>query len=209
MPEQPASWQPLPPDATPAPSTPSAWPAPGVNVPATPGYYPYGQSQGTGTGQGYYVPAPPYSAPGYSPTTPYHGPIDRPSTLTWAAGLMGLGALLAAIAVFSGLSALPANDTGTAGSLSADFVLGGLVGIALWIWMAIANYRGNQWARVTATVFFGLDCLLFLGSLGVASHLGTSAFRLLLSAAQWTNGLVIIILLWNSKTSFYVSNRPR
>ena len=35
----------------------------------------------------------------------------------------------------------------------------GLIGIGLWLWMARANKAGKNWARITATVFFGLDTL--------------------------------------------------
>jgi hypothetical protein len=214
LPDQPTSWQPLPTGATSPPAPPGAWAspagaweAPPVAAPPPPGYYPQGQQQAPG--QPYYACAPPYTAPGYSPTSPYYGPIARPSTLTWAARLMGLGAIFAIIALFSGLSALPANGTASAPSYNGGFLLGGLVGTGLWVWMAIANYRGNQWARVTATVFFGLDCLLFLASAGIAASQDVSTFRLVLSAAQWVNGLIIIIFLWNAKTTFYVNNRPR
>src|SRR5438046_1463170 len=37
----------------------------------------------------------------------------------------------------------------------------GLVGIGLWIWMALANRAGRSWARVLASVFFGLNTLFF------------------------------------------------
>ena len=40
----------------------------------------------------------------------------------------------------------------------------GLIGIGLWMWMARANQAGKNWARITATVFFGLDTLSVLAA---------------------------------------------
>ena len=44
-------------------------------------------------------------------------------------------------------------------------VVVGLIGIALWIWMAQMNKRGRNWARITSTVFFALDTLGAIGGL--------------------------------------------
>ncbi len=35
-------------------------------------------------------------------------------------------------------------------------IVSGLVGIALWLWMARANGQGRNWARILSTVLFGL-----------------------------------------------------
>ena len=38
-------------------------------------------------------------------------------------------------------------------------IAGGLVVIALWLWMARANSQGRNWARILSTVLFGLATL--------------------------------------------------
>ena len=38
-------------------------------------------------------------------------------------------------------------------------IVGGLVVPALWLWMARANGRGRDWARILSTVLFGLATL--------------------------------------------------
>ena len=43
-------------------------------------------------------------------------------------------------------------------------IIFGLIGIGLWLWMAYANKAGKNWARITATAFFGLDTLSVLTS---------------------------------------------
>ncbi|HET9061291.1 MAG TPA: hypothetical protein VFN61_15335 [Acidimicrobiales bacterium] len=63
--------------------------------------------------------------------------------------------------------------------------MGGVVGLVIWIWMAIANYKGRQWARVVASGLFGLDSLVFVGSLALLqNNNNVSTFTLVLSVAQ-------------------------
>jgi hypothetical protein len=35
----------------------------------------------------------------------------------------------------------------------------GIVAVLIWLWIAWKNRAGRNWARVVATVFFGLSCL--------------------------------------------------
>src|ERR1700727_2769733 len=46
-------------------------------------------------------------------------------------------------------------------------LLSGMVGIALWLWMARANSQGKNWARIVSTVLF---CLATLDLVGVFSE---------------------------------------
>ena len=49
----------------------------------------------------------------------------------------------------------------------------GILAVGLWIWMARANAKGRTWARVVASVLFGLNTLSVL--LAVARpHVGLS-----------------------------------
>ncbi|HJU96951.1 MAG TPA: hypothetical protein VJ644_03160 [Jiangellaceae bacterium] len=41
-------------------------------------------------------------------------------------------------------------------------VIIGLIAVGLWLWMARANGRGLAWARIVATVLFGLNVVLSL-----------------------------------------------
>jgi uncharacterized membrane protein (DUF2068 family) len=77
-----------------------------------------------------------------------------------------------------------------------------LVGIGLWLWMAWANGRGRGWARILATVFFGLDTLVVLASLLRTGHTGST---LALTALEWVVGLVAIIFLWLRDTTEYIA----
>jgi hypothetical protein len=77
-----------------------------------------------------------------------------------------------------------------------------LVGVGLWLWMAWANGRGRGWARVVATVFFGLDTLVVLASLLRTGHTGST---LILIGLEWVVGLIAIIFLWLRDTTEYIA----
>jgi hypothetical protein len=93
--------------------------------------------------------------------------------------------------------------------IATIFVVG-LIGVALWIWMAFANRAGKNWARITATVFFGISTVSLLGTIAARSSssamsAGSSdtALGTILTVLMWIVGLAAIILLYNSKSSAY------
>ena len=76
--------------------------------------------------------------------------------------------------------------------------------VGLWLWMAWANRNGKNWARVVATVLFGLFSLLLLLSL-VQPH---ATLSLLITVLTWLAGLGATILLWRRESSAYFQARP-
>jgi hypothetical protein len=74
-----------------------------------------------------------------------------------------------------------------------------VISIGLWVWMALTNKAGKSWARIVATVLFGLNSLSLL--LGVAS-VGVAA-GILVSVLTWLIGLGAIIFLWRREASEY------
>ena len=83
------------------------------------------------------------------------------------------------------------------------FVVAGIIGTAVWLWMASKNNAGRRWARILSTVFFAL---LSLGMLGVfAGQIPLDSK--ILPVAQWLVGLVAIVLLWQRESSEYFSAR--
>ena len=83
-----------------------------------------------------------------------------------------------------------------------------LIGVGLWIWMAFANRAGKNWARITGTVFFGLNCVALLVTLGSSSSGSTmstksSGVAVALSVVIWVIGLATVILLWNKQSGPY------
>jgi hypothetical protein len=65
--------------------------------------------------------------------------------------------------------------------------------------MARANQAGKNWARITATVFFGLDTLSLLAALRQAEP----ALSRTISLLTWLVGLGAVILLWQKISSAY------
>ena len=81
-------------------------------------------------------------------------------------------------------------------------MVGGLVVIALWLWMARASGQGPNWARILSTVLFGLATLQLRGDLQQpVSHAGFGVTVLYygvtaLSVAGWLVGAAAVWLLW-------------
>jgi hypothetical protein len=79
-------------------------------------------------------------------------------------------------------------------------VISGLIGIALWLWMARANGQGRSWARVVSTVLF---VLATVDLLGVFSEPKT-AIGLVFPLLTWLVGLGAVVLLWRrDSTEFF------
>jgi len=75
----------------------------------------------------------------------------------------------------------------------------GLISIGLWVWMALMSKAGKSWARIVATVLFGLDTLFLL--LGVAQ--AGAAAGTLVSILTWLIGLGAVVYLWRKDASAY------
>jgi FtsH-binding integral membrane protein len=81
----------------------------------------------------------------------------------------------------------------------AIVVVAGIIGVGLWLWMAWANKRGKNWARITGTVFFGLYTLdLILVAARAASGIST-----VFAVVTWLVGLGATIMLWRRDSSAY------
>ncbi len=137
-----------------------------------------------------------------------------------AVRLMYVGAAISAISLIVTLTTISslrtaihkASPTLSASKLhsaeTAAIVLAivfGLIAIGLWIWMARANQAGKNWARITATVFFGLDTL----SLLVGFRQAEPALSRVVSLLVWLAGLGAVVLLWQKVSSAYFASRSR
>jgi hypothetical protein len=78
-------------------------------------------------------------------------------------------------------------------------VVESLIAIGLWLLMAWGNKNGQNWARIVATVLFGLNTLFLLLSFVRATVSASLAFSVLV----WVIGLVAIVLLWRKESSEY------
>ncbi|MGW5451043.1 hypothetical protein [Nocardia sp. NPDC003979] len=89
-------------------------------------------------------------------------------------------------------------------------VVGALITVGLWIWMAFACRAGKNWARITSTIFFGFNVLSTLYAvLGVVADLGVTPGALAFTLAGFAIGLGAVVLLWNPKSApFFAPARP-
>jgi hypothetical protein len=153
----------------------------------------------------------PYPTAGQGPEPVRPGP---PSSVVMAVRLMYAGAVVSALSLIVGLATVgsvktslhKSNPSLTASQLHnlqdvviVGSVVIGIISIGLWVWMALMNKRGRAWARIVATVLFGLDTLFLL--LGVARE-GAAASSLV-SILTWLIGLGAIIFLWRKDSSEY------
>lgn len=90
------------------------------------------------------------------------------------------------------------------GAAIVAIVLAGILGVALWLWMAHANRLGYQWARVTATVLFAISATDWVVSLGS----GDPAWTKFTSLAVVGVGAATIILLYRPDASAYFGRGP-
>ena len=83
-------------------------------------------------------------------------------------------------------------------------IVSGVVGVALWLWMARANSQGRNWARILSTVLFGLATLDLYGVLSQPKTLLGLVFPLL----TWLVGLGAVIFLWRKESTEFFKPRP-
>jgi hypothetical protein len=87
-------------------------------------------------------------------------------------------------------------------------VVGDVITLSLWLLMAFANRAGQNWARIVASVLFGLNTLAVLYNLVRATISLSLVFLILI----WLIGLGAIVLLWRKESSQFfaaVSARRR
>jgi hypothetical protein len=141
--------------------------------------------------------------------------MEAPPSVLNAVKLMYAGALISAVTAIIGLTAVgsvrstlqhqgnPALTTSEVNTGVTFFIVGvvvvGLIGMGLWIWMAVKNKAGRNWARITSTVLFGINTILQLASIRSTGTVPSRAVNIL----GWVIGLAAIILLWHRQSGEY------
>jgi hypothetical protein len=83
---------------------------------------------------------------------------------------------------------------------TVPLVIGGLIAVGLWLWMAWANGKGRSWARVVSAVFFGINTLDLLISIFLVRAVAT----LIIGVVIWLVGLGAIVLIFSKESGpFY------
>lgn len=95
------------------------------------------------------------------------------------------------------LTAAQIHTAQTSGVVAVVVLL--LIIIGLWVWMAWVNGKGRGWARIVATVLYGINTINFL--LSLRSLGGPSV----LIAIIWLIGLAALVFLWRRDTTQYIA----
>jgi hypothetical protein len=156
-------------------------------------------------------------APQYQAGTAAAASVERPSSVTRAVQLMYVGAILSALGIVvawltkseladqieaAGPSLSPENvDSAVTISLAVGTVIG-LIGVLLWVWMAVANGAGKSWARIVATVLGGIGILS-----GVYSLSTGTGITIVLQVLSLVLAIVILVLLWRPASSAFYQAR--
>jgi hypothetical protein len=154
----------------------------------------------------------PYPQGGGMPPDPTRPAPPRP--VRTAVLLMYTGAALSAVSLivtvlnFHAIERVirNASSTLTAQQVHNDAIVAvtiavveSLIAIGLWLLMAWGNKNGQNWARIVATVLFGLNTLFLLLSFVRATVSASLAFSVLV----WLVGLGAIVMLWRRESSQY------
>jgi hypothetical protein len=157
----------------------------------------------------------PYPSSG-GPVEPDRGPAP-PSVLN-AVKLMYAGAVVSAISLIISLTSIggtkdairKARPSLTAAQVNqlntfiiALAVVSGVIGVALWLWMARANGQGKNWARILSSVLFGLATLDLFGVLSQPK----TVLGLIFPVLTWLVGLGAIVFLWRKESTDFFKPR--
>jgi hypothetical protein len=163
----------------------------------------------------------PYPTGGQGPVAPPEAPA--PQSVLTAVRLMYAGAALNAIEIIIGLTTIGSLRSAILSqyphyaenkihavevAVIAGSVIFGALAVGLWLWMAWANGRGRSWARIVASVLFGLNTISVLTQVAQPHALISLVFTILV----WLAGLGAIYFIWQRDSSaFYQarSQRPR
>ena len=167
-------------------------------------------------GSAYPAWSPGLTGPGGPVAPPWPGgrtPV--PSSLTTAARLMYAGAGLSALGTIVGLATMQELQRiaaqqlaprGAVGAAIAILLIHGVIGTALWFWLARATKRGRRRARAWATAIF---CIATVTGISVDAHAPSTGPTQAFSGIEWVIGLCAVILLWNRPSrSYYAALRP-
>jgi hypothetical protein len=155
---------------------------------------------------------------GQLPETPTGG--QPPRSVQTAVRLMYAGAIISGISFILGLVTIGSvrhtlekdypsySATKISTLVNAEIaivVVAGIIGVGLWLWMAWANKRGKNWARITGTVFFGLYTL----DLVFVAARSASGISTVFAIVTWLVGLGATIMLWRRDSTAYFKGQEQ
>jgi hypothetical protein len=132
-----------------------------------------------------------------------------------AARLMSIGGVLSALGTIAGLATVHALQViaaeqhaprGAVGAAVAILLIHGVIGTALWFWLAQETKRGRRRARAWATAVF---CIATVTGIGIDANAPSTGVTQAFSGIEWVIGLCAVIILWNRPSrSYYAAQQP-
>jgi hypothetical protein len=140
------------------------------------------------------------------PAAPQPGTVRGAVRLMLAGAVAELAALITIVVTIGNVHAAvlardPANWHGTLVHLTIDEVALPLA-IGLWLWLAWANGRGQDWARMVSSACFGLATLSMLGVLSQGAAAIAPA-DVIAAAVVWALGLASVVLIFTPASNPY------
>jgi len=138
-----------------------------------------------------------------------------PASVRNAVKVMYAGAVASLISIVVDLTTLSATESaseqhfpklttsqvnGQGRVLMAGWIVGGLIGAGLWIFIARACNSGKSWARITGTVLFGIATVQGGPSILVVPE---AALVKLFWLVIWLVGLGAVVFLWRGSSSAF------
>ena len=157
-------------------------------------------------------------AGGQLPETPTERPL--PTSVQTAVRLMYAGAIISGLSFILGLVTIgsvrhtlekdyPSYSASKISSLVnaeiAIVVVAGIIGVGLWLWLAWANKRGKNWARITGTVLF----VLYTIDLILVAARSASGVSTVFAIVTWLVGLGATIMLWRRDSTAYFKGQEQ
>jgi hypothetical protein len=149
-------------------------------------------------------------------STPEPEDAEQPASIRLAVRLMWVGAALSVLRIFAVFLQTdeireqvvenaterlsPSEvDAAVAGALTVAGLLG-VVGTALWVWMATTNGQGKSWARTTATVLGAVNVVVTFVGVAVGQ---LPAIGLVIAIVTIVLAVSILVLLYKPESSRY------
>ena len=169
----------------------------------------------------------PYPSSGQPPQPPQSSqppqPARPPAPVLTAVKLMYAGAAVSAVGTIVGLALIIVDLKAAASGrflghsltepqtrplIITVWIVFGLLGVALWLWMARANGQGRNWARILSTVLFVLATLQLRHPQPQGSPAGFGVTVLyygiaVLFVAAWLAGAAAVWQLWRPASSAF------
>lgn len=96
-----------------------------------------------------------------------------------------------------------AQVTSTQHALTFGGLAGGIIAAGLWLLVARACLRGQNWARILGTVLFAVFTVdVFVGTVVPVIPVLVKVLALL----TWAIGVAVIVLLWRRRSSGYFAS---